>query len=241
MADPTSSPAEYTPGQIAAALRHFDTPSVVNAIETFGVRLRNEGYIERGLACMLPDLPAAVGYAFTLRVRSASPPPLGQVSYVDRTDWWEELERIPKPRILVVEDTDVHPGTGAFIGGVHAEILCALGCIAVITNGAVRDLPQAAAIGFQLFARQLSVSHAYVHVVASGEPVKLDGLHILPGDLLHGDRHGVVHIPMEIAHQIPQVVAELRRREREIVRYCRSKGFSPAGLRELLQRAAPQP
>ncbi|MBE7157311.1 MAG: hypothetical protein INR62_02535, partial [Rhodospirillales bacterium] len=108
--------------QVAAALQPFDTPTVVNAIETFDVRLRNEGYVGSTVACRLPHLPPMVGYAVTLRVHTSSPP-MGGGAYVDRTDWWEAVEQVPRPRVLVIEDADRQPGTGAFIGGLHAQIL----------------------------------------------------------------------------------------------------------------------
>ena len=232
--------AEPSPeSQIVAALHPFDTPTVVNAIETFGVQLRNEGYIGRGVTCQLPQLPPMVGYAFTLRVRSSAPPMEGG-KYLDRTDWWEEVARVPHPRVVVIEDVDRLPGSGAFIGGLHAEILHTLGCVGAVTNGAVRDLSQAAALGFQLFAGNVSVSHAYTHVVSVGEPVRIDGLAIRPGDLLHGDAHGVVRVPSGIAAEVPAVAGRMQREEREIIHYCRSEGFTLAGLRELLERRPPK-
>lgn len=228
-----------TASEVAAALHPYDTPTVLNAIETFGVQLRNEGYIGHRIVCCQPELPPMVGYAFTLRVRSSSPPMEGG-SYLDRTDWWEAVDRMPHPRVVVIEDVDRQPGAGALIGGLHAEILHTLGCVGAVTNGAVRDLPQAAALGFQLFAGNVSVSHAYTHVVSVGEPVQIDGLHIHPGDLLHGDRHGVVRVPSGIAAQVPAVASRMQREEKEIVHYCRSENFSLVGLRELLQRRPPK-
>lgn len=51
------------------------------------------------------------------------------------------------------------------------------------------------ATGFHLFSRKVSVSHAFAHIVDFGTPVELGGLKISPGDLVHGDRHGVLTIP----------------------------------------------
>ena len=236
MTEPNPQDEGLSAHEIAVALTPFDTPSIANAIEAFGVELRNEGYIRDSVRCLAPDLPPSVGYAFTLRVRSSSPPPLvGKSRYIDRTDWWEELDRIPRPRILVIEDADKQPGAGAFIGSLHAEILSALGCVAAVTNGAVRDLPEAAALGFQLFAGHVSVSHAYTHVVASGVPVKIDGLEIRPGDLLHGDVHGVIRVPGRIAADLPAMASRMQREEGDIIRFCRSGAFSLGGLREVLK------
>ncbi|HVV46947.1 MAG TPA: hypothetical protein VHC72_17165, partial [Bryobacteraceae bacterium] len=51
-------------------LRRTDTCTVSNAIETFNVRMRNEGFIQAGVECMFPDLPPVAGYAVTARIRT---------------------------------------------------------------------------------------------------------------------------------------------------------------------------
>jgi hypothetical protein len=50
-------------------LRQFDTCTLANAIETFEMRLRNEGYTGPGLRCYSDDLPPTLGYAITSRVK----------------------------------------------------------------------------------------------------------------------------------------------------------------------------
>jgi len=134
-----------------------------------------------------------------------------------------------------LEDMDHPPGLGAFVGRVHGAILKALGCIGHVTNGAVRELPSVAPMGIQLFAGNVAVSHAYAHIFDIGAEVKVDGLEIRPGDLLHGDRHGVLNVPISIAAQIPGVAKILERRHQRIVEFCDSNSFSVAGLSEMLE------
>jgi regulator of RNase E activity RraA len=220
-------------GEHLLALARYDTCTVANAIETFGVRLRNEGFSGRGIRSFTPQLPAVVGFAETIRVRSSSPP-WQRKAYFDRTDWWTALQVVPSPRILVLQDIDPEVGLGAFVGGVHAHILRALGCVAAVTNGAVRDIPELLAAGLPVFAGNLSPSHAYVHVVDYGQPVEVAGLRIAPGDLLHADQHGIVSIPLEVATRIPAVADRIVRREERIFEFCRGKTFSVEGLRSLL-------
>jgi len=119
--------------------RRLDGASVSNAIETFGLRLRNEGFADASLRCLVPDQAPAIGYAVTARIRCSAPPPVG-LSYHDRTDWWHYIVSTPAPRIVVVQDEDEHPGLGAFVGDVHTAILQALGCVGYATNGTVRDV-----------------------------------------------------------------------------------------------------
>ena len=167
---------------------------VANAIETFDVRLRNAGFANSTIRCMFPEFPPLVGYAVTTRIRTADPPMEGHTYYA-RPDWWQHIRTIPKPRIIVAQDLDSNPGVGAFVGEVHANILLALGCAGIVTNGGVRDLSAVQAAGFQMFAGNVSVSHAYAHVFDFGGAVELGGLTINPGDLIQGDLHGVQTIP----------------------------------------------
>jgi regulator of RNase E activity RraA len=219
---------------VLEALSAIDTCAVANAIECFDLRLRNEGFCDSSIECRLPALPPMVGYAVTMRVRAANPPMRGG-AYVDRTDWWDKIDKAPVPHVVVIQDMDRHPGTGSFVGETHAAILQALGCVGVATNGAVRDLPDVGRLGFRLFSGNISASHAYVHVVDVGSPVVIGGLTIHPGDLLHGDRHGLLRIPNEIATEIPPLVERIHAREQQIVAFCRSPEFSKEGLRKLIQ------
>jgi regulator of RNase E activity RraA len=221
-----------------AELRTIDSCAMANAIEETGGQLRNEGYMDSTVACRFANFPPLVGYAFPLRVRTSGPPVAGR-SYVDRTDWWEQLLAVPQPRVLVVEDMESHPGTGAVLGEVHANIYKALGCVGVITNGAVRDVLSLRQLGFAAFSSHVSVSHAYTHVVDVGNPIVVGGLKVHLGDLMHGDRHGVLCIPAAMAAELPSIVARQKIRERTLIDYCRSTGFSIEGLRSLLQHSQP--
>jgi 4-hydroxy-4-methyl-2-oxoglutarate aldolase len=148
-----------------------------------------------------------------------------------------------------------------FVGELHAAIGRALHCVGCVTNGAVRDLPAVEALGFQLFASSVAVSHAYAHIIEFGEPVEIGGLKrkgcgahhqssqelfraalrfarvpqkIRFGDLIHGDRHGVQTIPLEIATQVPAEASKILEEERKLIGFCRSAEFSLEGLSQRL-------
>jgi 4-hydroxy-4-methyl-2-oxoglutarate aldolase len=211
--------------ELLESLRRLDTCAVCNAIETFKVRLRNEGFTDGRIRCLFPRRPPVVGYAVTARVHTSNPPVKGR-SYADRTDWWNYALTIPAPRIVVIQDADETPAFGSFIGEVHANILRSLGAVAVVTNGAVRDLTALETTGLQIFAARAAVSHAYAHLVEFGEPVEIAGLKVQSADLLHGDAHGVLSIPRTAAADIPRAAAEIIERERKVVAICRSSDFS---------------
>jgi len=216
-------------------LRALDSCTVSNAIERLDVRLRNEGFTDISVRCLSPSLPPMVGYAATGRIRTTSAP-TARHWYYERMDWWEYLATIPAPRVIVFEDVDPQPGFGALFGEIHAQIGRALGAIGYVTNGAVRDLPGIQRTGFHLFARGVSVSHAYAHVVDFGGPVELGRLRVNPGDLLHGDLHGVVSVPAAMAAQILKVAAELQAQESELIQLCQSAQFTIGKLRNQIER-----
>lgn len=222
------------PPALIDALRQLDSCTISNAIERFKLRLRNEGVANATIRCCFPHFSPMVGYAVTARMRCSNPPPASE-SYIDRTDWWEEIQQIPAPRVFVIQDIDERPGLGAILGEVHTGILKALGCAGAITNGAVRDLPAVEASRFHLFAGSVAVSHAYAHFVDFGGKVEIGGLKIQPGDLLHGDRHGFLSVPQPIAVEIPALAAKMKEQEHKIIALCHSPEFSPTKLREAVE------
>jgi 4-hydroxy-4-methyl-2-oxoglutarate aldolase len=215
-----------------AALQAITTPTVCNAIETFEVRLRNEGFMDSTIECRFPELGAMVGYAVTVTIR-ASVPPEREVLV---PNVWAEMDKVPKPWIVVVDDLDYPRPVGSYWGEVNASVYKALGSVGTVTNGGVRDLPEVRATGFHFFSSCVLASHAYVHVVEAGAPVTIGGLTVHPGDLLHGDEHGVTNIPLEIARELPKAARDLEARERKLIDYARSGEFKRETLAEQYRR-----
>lgn len=217
-----------------SALRALNGTDLANAIECFDRRLRNEGFADASIRCLLADSRPSIGYAVTARIRCSSPPPVGH-RYHDRTDWWNYIVTVPTPRFVVVQDIDDRPGFGAFVGDVHANVLRALGCVAYATNGSVRDVDAIGMIPFGLFATGIGLSHVFCHIVDFGEPVEVGGLTVASGDLLFGDRNGVQSVPLDLVERVPAVAANLKAREQTVIRFCQSQEFSLDKLRHLVR------
>lgn len=222
---------EILPEALLDELRALNTPTIANAIELFNMRPRTEGFASGAIRSIFPHLPVMVGYAATATIRAATPAP---ADARDRT-WalYDQVLAQPAPRVMVIQDLDDPPAVGSFWGEVNANTFRAHGCLGVVTDGGVRDLDEVEPLGFQYFAREVIVSHANVHVEDSGQPVTVGGLTIRPGDLIHADKHGVLTIPIEIAALIPEAARRIEERERALINYCKSPGFSSAGLRDL--------
>lgn len=213
------------------ALRRWPTPAISNAIETFNVRSRNTGFMGPEIVCRYPEFPPIVGYAATCKIRASVPADQDYQSAA-RDEWWRHIESIPAPRIIVIQDLD-QPPVGSFWGEVNANLHKAMGAVGVVTDGGVRDLDEVRELGFQFLSKCVLVSHAYVHIVEVGKPVTVGGLNVNPGDLLHADQHGCIHIPHEIAAEVPDAAQRVEDRERKIINFAKSAEFTWQGLAKL--------
>src|SRR6266436_6518164 len=122
-------------------LQSIDTPTVCNLVEIVAPERRGFGYTIRHLHCPFPELAPIVGFAKTVTFKAKDAVPLGEAGYMQkRLDYLDYV---------------------AFWGEVQSNVHKALGCLGVVTNGSIRDIP-AIAPGFQMLAGSIVPSHAYV-------------------------------------------------------------------------------
>ena len=222
---------------ILTSFRRLRTPIVYDAIERFGLRPRQDGYTDASIRCLLPSLGAFVGYAVTGRIMTELPHVSGN-QCVPWEDVWTYVDGQRKPSIMVCQDLDQPSGHGCAWGDVSASIFRRLGCVAVITNGTARDIREVEAVGFGLFAQGSIVGHANIRFVEIGGLVKVGGLVVNPGELLHADEHGVVIIPGEIdLGELLRVAEQFTASEQSIIEYTRtSETFSVPELKRRMDR-----
>ena len=228
---------ELTPSLIED-LQQFDTPTVCNALEIVAPKRRGYGFTTKPLVCTRPELPPMVGIARTATIRAAHPSDLKGSEARQLSDgYYAYIDEGPKPSIIVIQDLDDERGYGSWWGEVNSNIHNGFGCLGVITDGSVRDLPDIAE-GFQMMADRVGPSHAFIHVVDYSRPVTVAGMRVSHGDLLHSDQHGAVVIPHAVAGQIKAAALEIARREQVIIRAAQPPGFNVAKLREAQGEAA---
>lgn len=223
------------PATLLAQLATIDTPTVCNALEVVVPKRRGYGYTVEPLVCTRPELGVMVGYARTATIRAQHPadPRPNPGDYYDYID-----NGGPKPAISVIQDLDGEArGYGSFWGEVNSNIHKGLGCLGVITDGSVRDLPDVAA-GFQMLADRVGPSHAFVHVVAFGGSISVCGMQVNDGDLIHADQHGAVVIPHDVADKVMDAAAGIARREAVIINAAKQPGFNIEKLRAAQGSAA---
>ena len=156
-------------------LKTVDSPTLANAIELLEVRGRHEGFLPVDFKCMFPEFGRTIGYAVTAQVETITRQEEGGPETF--VDLFKLVDASPKPAIVVLQEMGPHGNYAAHSGEVMATIFTRLGAVGLVSDCAVRDLPEVRAMGFQYFARGAVVSHAWFRIVRSGVP----GITTLPG------------------------------------------------------------
>jgi regulator of RNase E activity RraA len=215
-------------------LKAVDTPTLSNAIEALRVRPQNSGFAPLQTSCLFPEFGRMVGYAVTAQVETMT---------ATTEDWnvflslFETVMHSPKPAVVAFQEIGPQPDYAAHCGEVMATIFQRLGAVGLVSDCAVRDIPEVRALRFHYFARGAVASHAYFHIVRVGVPIQVGGLVIHPNDLLHGDENGLLVVPKEGLEKLPAAVDAVRARERALMEFVRGPNFNFEGLRErILER-----
>lgn len=236
MTTPLTAPL---PASVLETLAQYDTPTICNAMEFVAPERRLIGYTTKQLVCPFPDLPPIVGYARTATIRSVVqsglPPAERSKSLIE---YYEYVGTGFGPRIMVIQDLDGPDiGYGAFWGEVNSNVHRALGCLGVVTDGSIRDVPQWAR-SFQALAGSIGPSHGWVHAESFGAQVRVAGMTVRSDDLIHADRHGAIVIPIDVAEKLPAAAELCGRREQPVLEIARSADFSLEKLTAALKRSA---
>jgi 4-hydroxy-4-methyl-2-oxoglutarate aldolase len=211
-------------------LKTVDSPTLSNAIEELNVRPRHEGYAPLNIRCIFPEFGRMCGYAVTAQVETVS-----RMTTADRAGFielFELIHRSPKPGVVVFQEIGGSRELSTHCGDVLATIFTRLGVVGLVSDSGIRDIPEVRAIGMHYFAQGAVVSHAHFHVVRVNVPVHVEGLVVLPGDLLHGDENGLITVPKRPVEEIARAVDGVRSREKKLMDYVRSDAFTIDGLRD---------
>lgn len=200
MPNPPLSPAQLK------LLTEYDTPTICNVVELYDLRPRNTGYMDNRIRACFPEMPPIAGYASTATFRGAFP--RSEVSSYSSLDEQIRLfEELPGPAIVVFQDLD-DPAAAATFGEVMCSTYQRFGAQGLITSGAARDLDQVRRIGFPAFSNGAICAHGYSSIVSLHVPVRVGGVAVHPGELLHADANGVTTIPHEVASEVAGAAAD---------------------------------
>jgi 4-hydroxy-4-methyl-2-oxoglutarate aldolase len=203
-------------------LAQFDTPTICNVIELFEIRPRTEGYMNASIKANFPEMPPMVGFASTASFRSGAFPGKGD-AYGSMEQQVEGFAELPGPAVVVFQDLD-DPAVGATFGEVMCSTYKGFGSVGLITSGGGRDLLQVKAIDYPVFTGSTICSHACCHILHVGLAVRVGGLVVNQGDLLHGDANGITNIPPQIAAAVAELAQPFVEAEKIVLDYVNASG-----------------
>ena len=109
-------------------------------------------------------------------------------------------------------------------GGILANGAKMKGVSGVVIDGACRDLDDCVEIDFPVYARGTVVCTARGRIMEDSTNVMIQfaGVQVRPGDIVMGDRSGIVIIPWEALDEIVNKAEELFKKEDDMIREIRS-------------------
>jgi 4-hydroxy-4-methyl-2-oxoglutarate aldolase len=175
-----------------ARLRLLDTCAVSDALDRHGIH-----GVVAGLVSVAADAPLA-GRAVTVLLGAPNTGGSTPARHLGAA----AVDSACSDDVIVVD----HQGRTdcAGWGGLLSRAAARRGVAGVVVDGLARDVGEARDFGLPVHARAATPITARGRAVehAWGEPVELAGVPVRPGDLVLGDRNGVVVIPAEQAEQV---------------------------------------
>ena len=191
--------------RIDPAARELVTAALVaDALDAVGYRDR---CLDPAIAPLDPEM-RVLGRAFTVAVEVATEVP--EEPYVGLL---RALDALGTDHVyLIPTGGDLR---AAMWGELVASSARARGAVGMVTDGAIRDTCKLSDLGFPTFATAHTPRdiNGRFDVVAHQVPVEIGGIRVEPGDLIVGDRDGVVVVPKEVEEPVIAAALEKARAE----------------------------
>jgi regulator of RNase E activity RraA len=156
------------------------------------------------------NLPNMVGEAFTLRYIPARED-LNQITvFQDRGHPQRKaVEECPPGSVMVIDSRK--DARAASAGGILVTRLMKRGVAGVVTDGGFRDSPEIAEMTFPAYhSRPSAPTNLTLHqAVEINGPIGCGDAPVWPGDVVVGDREGVIIVPAHIADEIAAEATEM--------------------------------
>ena len=219
--------------RIIQELRKFDTATICNVVATYPgsdicLKLydawRGEYYTDTTLRCIYPEFGPVCGFAATAWFSDER----ADYTKIDRWALAEHLDASPKPVILVAKQTyseGLENLSGLFGGNMTTQFK-AFGVEGVVTDGPIRDYVEIKDMKLQYLATGLTSGHGNTQLRGTGIPVKVAGMTVAPGDIVHMDQCGACKFPADKLPQVLSYATELISREKKEQAKFHEPGFS---------------
>jgi 5-oxopent-3-ene-1,2,5-tricarboxylate decarboxylase/2-hydroxyhepta-2,4-diene-1,7-dioate isomerase len=190
-------PVEVPEG-VLAKLKQVSVTTIAGVLGQLGVRNtymrdvmpRNQHQNFAGAAFTLRTLPTRADVAQAMR---------GRLS-LHR----ESFKRIGRNQVLVIDARgDLETGV---LGDIYAAQILSNGGVALVTDGATRDLAAMQEVDLPIYTRGMNAgAFGERHIAFDlNVPIQCAGVLVMPGDVLVGDPSGVIVVPQALAAEVAE-------------------------------------
>lgn len=235
--------SKLSEAEIIEKLQKIDTPTISNVVATYPnskncLKLYDawygNWYTDTTIRCIYPDLGPRVGYVATVVFAEQTP----KYGGMDRWALPDHIDGTKKPIVLVAQQVfppALQRRVGLF-GEMMSTMYNALGVVAVITDGPMRDVDAIEKIGIQYYATGVTPGHGDFFVKDVGVPVTVGGMTVMPGDMVHMDLHGVVKFPASKMAEVLERAQKLLDNEASSRKIYDDPDFSYAKMKARIQK-----
>jgi 4-hydroxy-4-methyl-2-oxoglutarate aldolase len=216
-------------------LRDFDTALLANTIGYIDPTPPFHYYMGSSIRSMTPEIGPTVGIAVTCEMDTSTP-----TGKPDLAGYWQqlnEMSRLDLPFVWVVKCVGSRPDHECVIGDGMAKALFAVGCVGVVTNGGVRDVSGLRTVPMAAYARGTTIHHAALRVVRRDRPIRIGGITVSSGDVIHANAEGVIRIPLGCLSPLADRAVEMRAFEHAAHQILRRTDFSQGEKQRLVGEA----
>jgi regulator of RNase E activity RraA len=215
-------------------LCEYDTALLANLLAFVDPIPAHEYYMGNSIRALTPTLGPTVGVAVTCKMDSSTPDHLAEG---DIEGYWTQLaqmEAMALPTIWVVRCVGSRPEHECVLGDGMAKTLHSVGCVGVVTNGGVRDLPGLLSTPFAAYGAGTTIHHCRVRVSALNEQVEIGGVTVAAGEIIHAGEEGVIKIPARAVELLLQHAPSYRAFEHEAHQMLRRTDLTVAQKRQCM-------
>lgn len=185
--------------QTRALLSRISTATLTSQLMARGLRNTFMQKVHR----LTTGGPSMVGEAFTLRYIPAREDIDVSAVFEDRNHPQRKaIETIPQGHVLVIDCRQDIRAAGA--GSILVTRTMMRGAAGVVTDGGLRDSPTIEALDYPVYygGRSAPTNLTRHHAVDINVPIGCGDVPVYPGDIIVGDREGVVVIPRHLADDV---------------------------------------
>ena len=187
-------------------LRTVSTATVATALFKRGFRIQ----MIQDVHPLSPNQPVLLGEAFTLRYMPAREDLNKLDVFRDRSHPQRKaIEDCPPGAVMVMDSRK--DARAASAGAILVTRLMKRGVAGVVTDGGFRDSAEIAGLGFHAYHHRPSApTNLTLHqAIDINVPIGCGDAPVFPGDVILGDRDGVIVIPAHLADEIAAEAFEM--------------------------------